>query len=421
MSLFGGATSQVRAKNLIEFKAGKMNLRGNMVYPDKRKGLLYLYQGNDMLMHLCWKDRSNSSPEDDLVIFPDEIEFKKVTQNTTGRVYILKWKSNARKFFFWMQESKDDKDEEFCKKINDFLNHPPTPGFDDNSNSAHPLQPLMERMAGGAGGLDTNDISNVIRGMNPTDLASLLSTFGRGGSGGAASLLQGLQRSGENTGASASQRLVPSRASTRAQQSASSRPNTAPTSTLTSGTTSTSTSRGSSSSSSSTTAATTAAAAATVPSTATSSTASVGQKNSSIQMSALTNVLANLNNSTTEKTEIASSESSLNVADSETLIPLLSNKDIQEKLRSHLPEGHSISNTEKELRESIQSPEFQQITNAFSTAFRSGELKSILSQLGLSEEVNNAIHQSDFQVFIQALTKHYKKRTNPSDNTMDTN
>ena len=38
-----------------------------------------------MLMHLCWKDRSSNSPEDDLVIFPDEIEFKKVTQNTTGK------------------------------------------------------------------------------------------------------------------------------------------------------------------------------------------------------------------------------------------------------------------------------------------------------------------------------------------------
>jgi hypothetical protein len=87
-------------------------------------------------MHLCWKDRSNNSPEDDLVIFPDEIEFKKVTQNTTGkflkkfqvsrmyivgRVYVLKWRTNARKYFFWMQEPKDDKDEEFCKKINNLV------------------------------------------------------------------------------------------------------------------------------------------------------------------------------------------------------------------------------------------------------------------------------------------------------------
>ena len=35
-------------------------------------------------MHLCWKDRSNNALVDDNVIFPDEVEFKKVTQNTTG-------------------------------------------------------------------------------------------------------------------------------------------------------------------------------------------------------------------------------------------------------------------------------------------------------------------------------------------------
>ncbi len=38
-----------------------------------------------------------------------------------GRIYILKWRSNARKLFFWMQEPNDDKDEEFCKKINDLV------------------------------------------------------------------------------------------------------------------------------------------------------------------------------------------------------------------------------------------------------------------------------------------------------------
>ena len=31
MSLFGGAASQARSRNLVEFKAGKMNLRGPMV------------------------------------------------------------------------------------------------------------------------------------------------------------------------------------------------------------------------------------------------------------------------------------------------------------------------------------------------------------------------------------------------------
>ena len=47
---------------------------------------MYLYQGNDLLMHLCWKDRSNNALVDDHVIFPDEVEFKRVTQNTTGKI-----------------------------------------------------------------------------------------------------------------------------------------------------------------------------------------------------------------------------------------------------------------------------------------------------------------------------------------------
>ena len=39
----------------------------------------------------------------DLIIFPDDIEFKHVTQCTTGRVFVLKFKTSSRKFFFWMQ------------------------------------------------------------------------------------------------------------------------------------------------------------------------------------------------------------------------------------------------------------------------------------------------------------------------------
>ncbi|KAL3889120.1 hypothetical protein ACJMK2_001475, partial [Sinanodonta woodiana] len=60
----------------------------------------------------------------DLIIFPDDVEFKHVTQCTTGRVFVLKFKSSTRKFFFWMQEPKTDKDNDHCKKVNDFLNNP---------------------------------------------------------------------------------------------------------------------------------------------------------------------------------------------------------------------------------------------------------------------------------------------------------
>ncbi|CAM4757449.1 unnamed protein product [Rotaria magnacalcarata] len=436
MSLFGGAASQARSRNLVEFKAGKMNLRGTMVHPDKRKGLVYLYQGNDMLMHFCWKERSNNTPEDDLVIFPDEIEFKKVTQNTTGRVFILKWRSNARKLFFWMQESKDDKDEEWCKKINDLLNHPPTPGFGDDSSTAsglgggaHPLQSLMDRMAGsgGAGGIDPNDLSNVLRGMNPSDLASLLSSVGSGG--GASGLMQGSHRDAFS------------------QQTPDSRPNTAPagtrtsaaaTATATGGTTSTSSNRPSGSSSkprNAGTSSSTAPAAATAPAAPKSAatTGSVGTpKSGAIQLSALSNILANLSDRSTaqEATGAASANKPAidlyDIMTTENLIPILSNKDVQESLRAHLPEGSTITGSEKELRDSIQSPQFRQAVGSFSVALQTGQLGPVLAQFGLPDEAITAANEGDIQAFAQAMEKHFKKSNEETeekkstDNTMDT-
>lgn len=427
MSLFGGVSSQARSRNLVEFKAGKMNLRGNMVHPDKRKGLVYLYQGNDMLMHFCWKERTNNTPEDDLVIFPDEIEFKKVTQNTTGRVYILKWRSNARKLFFWMQEPKDDKDEEWCKKINDLLNHPPTPGFggdESNGSGSHSLQSLMDRMTGGGGGgrIDPNDLSSVLREMNPNDLASLLSSVN-----GAPGLIPGSQRDAFS------------------QQTPDSRPNTAPAGTRATGSTATggptpaSTTRqtGSSSSSSSSskprnggtssTSGTTGAASGTVS--GTSATSRAGP----IQLSALSNVLANLGSGTVSQGAGGATGGAAkpaidlyDIMNTENLIPILSNKEVQEQLRAHLPEGNSITGSEKELRDAIQSPQFRQAVSTFGVALQTGQLGPVLAQFGLPDDAIAAANQGDIQAFAQAMEKRYKKSNEESDdkkssdNTMDT-
>lgn len=76
-----------------------------MVYPDTRKGLLYVYQSDDSLMHFCWQDRTTGIVEDDLIIFPDDCEYAKIPQCTTGRAYLLKFKSSNKKFFFWLQVS----------------------------------------------------------------------------------------------------------------------------------------------------------------------------------------------------------------------------------------------------------------------------------------------------------------------------
>lgn len=100
-SALGGGSGG--SKHLVEFRAGRMNLKDRMMHPDNRKGFLYVYQSDDSLMHFCWKDRTSGAIEDDLIIFPDDCEFMKVSQCTTGRVFVLKFKSSSRKLFFWMQ------------------------------------------------------------------------------------------------------------------------------------------------------------------------------------------------------------------------------------------------------------------------------------------------------------------------------
>jgi hypothetical protein len=41
----------------------------------------------------------------DFMIFPDDIEYKKLTQCTTGRVFLVRFKTSNKKLFYWMQVS----------------------------------------------------------------------------------------------------------------------------------------------------------------------------------------------------------------------------------------------------------------------------------------------------------------------------
>lgn len=177
-----GSSGQTRSKNLVEFKAGKMNLKDKMVHPDKRKGLIYVYQSEDSLMHFCWKDRTTGVVEDDLMIFPDDIETRKVPQCTTGRVFLMKFKSSNKKFFFWMQETDAEKDEKLWKKVNDYLNNPPPPGSASSSaTSAGDRSAAAGNLANvlGAefGGLEGNDLQNLIGSMSEQQLQMILGGF----------------------------------------------------------------------------------------------------------------------------------------------------------------------------------------------------------------------------------------------------
>uniref|UniRef100_M8C9I1 Proteasomal ubiquitin receptor ADRM1 n=1 Tax=Aegilops tauschii TaxID=37682 RepID=M8C9I1_AEGTA len=88
---------------MCEFRAGKMSLEGTRVVPDTRKGLVRI--GKDQ------------------IVFPDEAVFEKVTESS-GRVYILKFRHDSRKFFLWMQETNADGDSQICRQVNAYINRP---------------------------------------------------------------------------------------------------------------------------------------------------------------------------------------------------------------------------------------------------------------------------------------------------------
>ncbi|XP_019422183.1 PREDICTED: 26S proteasome regulatory subunit RPN13-like [Lupinus angustifolius] len=130
---------------LLEFRAGKMILEGKTVVPDPRKGLVRVATGEEGLVHFQWLDRTQNVVEDDQIIFPDEAVFEKVNQ-ASGRVYILKFKSDDRKFFFWMQEPNSESDSQLCSSVNDYLNRQIEVLDDEEPDGSLPLQ-VSEDMA----------------------------------------------------------------------------------------------------------------------------------------------------------------------------------------------------------------------------------------------------------------------------------
>ncbi|EAT38682.1 AAEL009335-PA [Aedes aegypti] len=152
-SFFAGFVHRITGagnRHLVEFCAGRMNLVNKMVHPENRKRLVYVYQAENGLIHICWKNRTTGNVEDDLIVFPDDGEFKKIENVNNGRVFLLKFKSSSRRLFFWMQEPKTDKDEEWCRRINELINNSPS------SNN------LGERSGRGGNGSDNGDLQYIM-------------------------------------------------------------------------------------------------------------------------------------------------------------------------------------------------------------------------------------------------------------------
>ncbi|PZC75169.1 hypothetical protein B5X24_HaOG206584 [Helicoverpa armigera] len=353
-------------KHLVEFRAGRMTLKGRMVHPDKRKGLLYVYQGEDSLMHFCWKDRSTGEVEDDLLIFPDDCEFVRVNECTTGRVYVLKFKSFSKKYFFWMQEPKTDKDDDYCRRINEALNNPPTSGG---------------RGGGGGGGQD-GELQNILNNMSQQQLMQLLGGVGQ--IGGLSSLLGTMgNNSGSNSG------------NTSARPSAgsgnSSRGGSAPRTTEASAARTPSRARD------------VPAPTATPPNTATAAAPRGGQ----VYLSDLQRYFSGLGHAPPEgdagaagaagaRVDLAAALASPDVVTTASAAPNAA------RLAPHLPPAPPGA-AQDDVRTTLLSPQFAQAANQFSSALTSGQMGPVISQFGLPSEVTSAANTGDMQAFFKAL------------------
>jgi hypothetical protein len=374
--LFGGSGQQAQSKYLVEFKAGKMQMRGNMVHPISKKGTVYLNQTDDALIHFCWKDRTSGQTEDDLIIFPDDAEFKRVDACKDGRVYVLKFKNSSKRNFYWLQEPSDEKDEENCTKINEFINNPPTPGSRSGGSGAGALADISA--------MNDSDLQNLLNNMSPQQMMQLLSG-GVGGlqPGGLAGLL------GAGTQSSSRQRT--------AAATASAAPAAAPAATPAVGTQS---------------------AAARSSTTSTSGT----QPNAAIQLSDLQNIISGLTVPTGGAAAAPASDQNIDLSHSinyEALKPLLTNPQFMDRVKEHLPQavgpdGQSRpvtgENAPEQFAGTVSSPQFQQALSIFSAALQSGQLGPLVAQFDLGPECVDAANRGDLEAFVKALDKQSGKK-----------
>lgn len=388
-ALFGGGRGgAAQSKALVEFRAGKMTTAtgSNLVSPDRRKGLIQIEQGDDQLMHFKWKDRGTGVVEDDLIIFPDDIEFVRVKQCTTGRVFVLKFKSSSRRMFFWMQEPKEDKDEEYCKKVNDCLNKPP--GADGPSS-------------GGLGSSGRGGLAAALGGGGPVDLSSLgdvglQSLLGNMSQQQLEQLFGGVARSELANSSFLGSRSVNSSSSTTTRERSENSPTVAaPVPATTAEEPTTPSSRPKASSSSDTA---TGASSGNVP----------------IQLMDLQSVLSGI------KVPSSGKEPSIDLSSGitgEVIKPLLNNPEFVQKMKDLLPQSEGSTDASNEISSTISSPQFKQALQLFSSGLQSGQLGPLINEFGLGDAAVAAASAGNMEAFIKAVhdSKAEKKEGQSSD------
>ncbi|KAI9476266.1 MAG: proteasome complex subunit Rpn13 ubiquitin receptor-domain-containing protein [Benjaminiella poitrasii] len=372
MSLFAAAAA--RSSHLVEFNAGKCIIEGNLIKPDVRKGLVYMEQGEDQLLHFYWKERNKNqaSAEDDWIIFPDEAEFTKVSQCTTGRVYLLRFKISNERHFYWMQNKSEDTDQEVVDRVNNLIRDPETnmsSEFDESASHAELMRLL-------------NDVGNQDPNVTSENILQFLNNMNRSSDEEEEEEEEREAESNRSPTAAVDQEFI-----TPVPTNTTSISNDIPATNTT---------------------ATTSTVNATQASTAPVSTPSNNEQQQ--QLEQFRQILANLNNN--NNGSIGASSISLNdVLNPQTLRPLLNDTTVRESLMDYLPE--ESEKTAEEVRAIIASPQFSQSLHTFTSALNTGQLGPLLAQFGLDPSILGV------ESFLEAINEQAKKDKKDKMDTTD--
>ncbi|XP_065897813.1 proteasomal ubiquitin receptor ADRM1-A-like [Dysidea avara] len=375
MALFGPSDGGSREpRSLVEFRAGKMQLKESthMVVPDKRKGLIFMKIDNDGLLHFYWKDRQHGRTEDDFTIFPEEAEMKRVPQCTTGRVYLLRFKNNPqRKFFYWMQEPNEAKDADLIKKVNDLMNNPPEAGGGEGDELPPGIidSGALQALLGQGGNVDREQLMEMLQSGRLGHMFSPMAGGSLGGSRAQTSFDSSRPTSSNQPASSATTATTPATARVRSSQQAQQQQQQQP--------------------------------------------------RQQLQLSDLQTALSAMGvappasggGATGRSSEGPPPVSLSQVVTGEALREAAGDPAVIEQLQPLLPE------TGEDPVAVVSSPQFQQAVGVFGSALQSGQLGPLMAQFGLGQQAVQAANEGDTAAFTTALQN---EMSNNSEQTMDT-
>lgn len=355
MALFQQAKQAATAAQnnyIAEIRCGRMNMKqdSGMVEPELEKGLLYVHRSReDMLVHLCWKNRKSDSVLDDLIVFEGDCSVKHIKQLPEHRVFFVKMNQNNERKFYWFQHTDKETDEALIGDLHEALN---------NTAAAEEKQKKAKAATSGAkaGGKTGN------RGLD--QLSSLL-----GGNADGNQVLTQLMQSGALGPDGMRQLLDLAREQGDERSGNESRTASAATS------------------------ATNNPAVESTP--VSSNTNQKGGASKKLKMGDLANAFSMVRN--TQQYDMTK------VLGTDSLVNMLGNKDVQDRLNEHMPKDEKIAGTPGDIRAAIGSPQYQQAVQAFQEALESGQLGPVLAQFQLPENAIKAAGTGNIKAFAEAM------------------